>query len=291
MNEFMQYLFSGLTSGAIYAAIAVGFSMLFRSTELINFAHGDFVMMGALSLMTFWSGWHLPLPLALLLAVGLVAAVGLLLERFTMRTKIKDNPIALVIMTVGASIFLRGVAMLVWGKDAHSVPDFIDSPPISIGDAALLPQSLCIILVVLALVAALQFFFRHSLTGKAMQASAVNKAAARLAGIPTDLMVLLAFFMSAAMGAIAGVVIAPMTMSSYDMGTMLGLKGFCAAMLGGLGSIWGAVLGGFLLGVLESFSVGYFMSNLKDLIAFLLLLLILYVRPGGIISARNVKRF
>jgi len=291
MNEFMQYLFSGLTSGAIYAAIAVGFSMLFRSTELINFAHGDFVMMGALSLMTFWSGWRLPLPLALLLAIGLVAAVGLLLERFTMRTKIKDNPIALVIMTVGASIFLRGVAMLAWGKDAHSVPDFIDSSPISIGGAALLPQSLCIILVVVALVAALQFFFRHSLTGKAMQASAVNKAAARLAGIPTDLMVLLAFFMSAAMGAIAGVVIAPMTMSSYDMGTMLGLKGFCAAMLGGLGSIWGAVLGGFLLGVLESFSVGYFMSNLKDLIAFLLLLLILYVRPGGIISARNVKRF
>ncbi len=291
MQELLQYLFSGITSGAVYAVIALGFTMLFNSTGLINFAQGEFVMLGALSLITLWRDFKLPLPLAFGLAVVGVALVGVLLERLAIRSVRKPHPIVLVIITVGASILLRGVAMLHWGKDAYSVRSFSRHPPIEIAGATLLPQSVWILGIVLIIVGALQFFYRRTLTGKAMQACAINRKAASLLGIGSENMVLLAFGVSAAMGAVGGVLIAPITMSAYDMGTLLGLKGFCAAMLGGLGSSLGAVVGGVLLGILESLGVGFFSSSLKDAIAFLLLLLILYVRPSGLMGVKAVHRF
>ncbi|MEZ4524895.1 MAG: branched-chain amino acid ABC transporter permease [Desulfobacterales bacterium] len=284
-------MFSGITNGAIYAVIAVGFSMLYNATELINFAHGEFVMLGALGLVTLWTGFHLPLPLAFVLTVGAVSLIGLLFERLAIRTVRRPHPIVLVIITVGASIFLRGIAMIGWGKDSHSVPPFSGHEPLDIAGAKLLPQSIWILLITLVLVAGLWFFYQKTLTGKAMQATAISKRAAWLMGIPSEKMVLLAFVMSTGLGAAAGIIIAPITMCGYDMGTMLGLKGFCAAMLGGIGSLWGSLLGGFLLGVLESLGVGFFSSAIKDAIAFVLLLLILYFRPGGIIKSADVSRF
>ena len=127
MQELLQYLFSGITNGAIYAVIAVGFSMLYSSTQLINFAHGEFVMLGALTMVTLWSGLHLPLALAFMLTVGIVSGAGFVFERFAIRTVKKPDHIVLVIITVGASIFLRGLGMLIWGKDAYSVPGFSES--------------------------------------------------------------------------------------------------------------------------------------------------------------------
>ncbi len=291
VQEFLQYIFSGVTNGAIYAVIAVGFSMLYSSTELINFAHGEFVMLGALSLVTLWGGFGLPLPVSFVLSVAGVALAGLLFERLAIRPVRKPDHIVLIIITVGASIFLRGIGMLIWGKDAHSVPPFTDHAPIDLAGAKLLPQSVWIVFIALLCVTLLHLFLKKTLTGKAMEATAISKKAAWLAGIPSEKMVLLAFCFSTGIGAVAGVIIAPVTMCGYDMGGMLGLKGFCAAMLGGLGSLWGSILGGFLLGILESLGVGFFSSSLKDAIAFLLLLLILYARPGGIIMAKNVKRF
>jgi branched-chain amino acid transport system permease protein len=291
MQELLQYFFSGITNGAIYAVIAVGFSMLYNSTELINFAHGEFVMLGALVLLSLWQHAQLPLAVALPVSVIGVAFVGFTFERLAIRTVRRPTPIVLVIITVGASIFLRGAAMLIWEKDAHSVGPFSSHDPIDVMGAKLLPQSIWIIFISLICAYALHLFFKKTLTGKAMQACAISKKAAWLVGIPSGAMVLLAFFLSTAMGAVAGVIIAPITMCSYDMGTMLGLKGFCAAMLGGLGSLWGSILGGFLLGILEALGVGFISSSLKDAIAFLLLLMILYVRPGGIIQARQVRRF
>jgi branched-chain amino acid transport system permease protein len=291
MQELLQYLFSGITSGAIYAVIALGFSVLFMATDLINFAQGEFVMLGALSFVSFWTGLHFPLALAFALAVLVVAVFGVLFERLAIRPVRKPHPITLIIITVGASIFLRGIGMLEWGKDAHSVPAFSHDQPVAIGGATLLPQSLWIVGIVLFLMLALQLFYKRTLTGKAMQACAIHRQAASLLGIPSQLMILLAFALSAVLGGVAGVIISPITMCSYDMGTMLGLRGFCAAMLGGLGSTWGAVLGGFLLGILEALGVGYISSGLKDAIAFLLLLLILYVRPSGLLGAKAVHRF
>ncbi|MDZ7830795.1 MAG: branched-chain amino acid ABC transporter permease [Desulfobacterales bacterium] len=291
MQEILQYLFSGITSGAIYAVIAVGFSMLYNSTELINFAHGEFVMLGALSMVTLSGPLQLPLIPAFLISVIGVACLGMLFERLAIRTVRHPNPIVLIIITVGASIFLKGVGMLIWGKDAHTIPSFTDHPPLDIAGAKLLSQSIWIVLIVLLMAAGLHLFYKKTLTGKAMEACAISKKAAWLVGIPSKFMTLLAFGLSTGMGAVAGVIIAPITMSSYDMGTLLGLKGFCAAMLGGLGSLWGSIIGGLLLGILESLGVGLVSSGLKDATAFLLLLLILYVRPGGIISSANVERF
>ena len=291
MQEIIQYLFSGITTGAIYAVIAVGLSMLYSSTELINFAHGEFVMLGAMAIVTLWVHMSLPLPVAFAGAVAVGCCMGLLFERFAIRTAGNPQPIVLVIITVGASIFLRGVAMIVWGKDPFSVPSFSSHESIEIAGAALLPQSIWIVAAAVILAGGIHFFFKKTLTGKAMVACAVNKKAAWLSGIPSERMGVLAFAMSTGCGAIAGVFIAPITMSSYDMGTMLGLKGFCAAMIGGLGSLWGAFAGGILLGVLESLGAGLISSGSKDAIAFILLLLILYICPGGLFSAKEAKRF
>lgn len=291
MQELLQYIFSGVTNGAIYAVIALGFTMLYNSTGLINFAQGEFVMLGALALISCWKGLGLPLPIAFLVSVIGVSAVGLMLERFAIRTVRKPHPIVLVLITVGASILLRGIGMVLWGKDAHSAPPFTPHPPFEIAGATFLPQSLWILGMVLIIIVALQFFYVRTLLGKAMQACAINKRAAWLLGIPSERMVLLAFALSAAMGGVGGMLIAPITMSSYDMGMMLGLKGFCAAMLGGLGSSWGAVLGGLLLGIIEALCVGFFSSGLKDATAFFLLLMILYIRPSGILGVRAIQRF
>lgn len=291
MQEFIQYLFSGLTTGAIYAVIGVGFSMLFRSTELINFAHGEFVMLGAMFLVLLWKTLGLPLIFACFISIGAVSAIGLMFERSAIRTARKPQPIVLVIITVGASIFLRGLAMVVWGKDAYSVPSFSTHAPINVKGAMLLPQSIWIFLAVFAVSLALYLFYQKTITGKAMIACAISRRAAWLTGIPAEKMVLLAFSISTALGGVAGIFIAPITMCSYDMGTILGLKGFCAAMIGGLGNLWGALLGGFLLGILESFGVGLLSSGFKDAIAFFLLLLILYFRPGGIIKTTVAERF
>ncbi len=291
MQEILQYLFSGITNGAIYAVIAIGFSMLYSSTELINFAHGEFVMLGALGMVTLVGTFHLPLIFSIIIVVVCVACAGLVFERLAIRTVRHPEPIVLIIITVGASIFLKGLSMIIWGKDAYTIPAFSSHPPIDISGAKLLSQSIWIIAIFLFATLGLHFFYKKTLTGKAMKANAISKRAAWIVGIPSKLMVMMAFGLSTAMGALAGVIIAPITMCSYDMGTMLGLKGFCAAMLGGLGSLWGALIGGFLLGILEAFGVGFVSSGLKDATAFLLLLLILFVRPGGIISSVDVKRF
>ncbi|MFO8113712.1 MAG: branched-chain amino acid ABC transporter permease [Desulfosalsimonadaceae bacterium] len=291
MQEFLQYFFSGVTNGAIYGIIALGFSMLYRSTDLINFSHGEFVMIGALSMVTLTMTLKIPVIWAFFIVVFGVGLLGVVFERLAIRTVKRPEPIVLIIITVGASIFLRGAGMLVWGKNAQSMPPFTPHPPLDIAGARLLVQSIWILVIAILIAACLHLFYRRTLTGKAMYACAINKQAAWLVGIPSKMMILLAFGLSTGMGAVAGAIIAPITMPAYDMGAMLGLKGFCAAMLGGLGSLWGSLLGGFLLGVLEAMGVGFVSSGLKDATAFLLLLLVLYFRPQGIISAASVKRF
>lgn len=291
MQEFLQYLFTGITSGAIYAIIAVGYSMLYNSTELINFAQGEFVMIGGMSLMTFWTVLKIPLPIAILLAIAVTALCGLVFERLAIRNVKKDNHVVLIIITVGASIFLRGAAMILWGKEPHSVTQFSSFSPLKIGGAVIVFQSVWIIIATLIIAVALGYFYKRSLTGKAMTACAINMRAASLTGIPAGFMVLLAFVISSSTGAVAGAMIGPVTMCSYDMGTVLGLKGFCAAMLGGLGSLWGSIAGGIILGILESLGAGYISSGVKDATAFFALLMILYFRPGGLFGKKEIKRF
>jgi branched-chain amino acid transport system permease protein len=286
LAPLLQYLISGLTNGAIYALIGLGFTIIYNATTIINFAQGEMVMLGALSAISIY---HLQpsLPLALLGGVAAVTLVGLLFERLALRPVKQATPLTLIIITVGGAVFLEGVAMLFWGKEAYSLPPFTSNVPLHLGTATVLPQNLWVLGVGALLVLVLEAFFRLTLVGKAMRACAYNSRAARLVGISASRMVQLSFGLSAALGAAAGILIAPLTLGVYDMGAMLGLKGFCGAILGGLGSILGGVLGGLLLGVAESLASGLISSGYRDAVAFFLLLLVLFLRPQGLLGGKG----
>lgn len=289
-EQIAQYLVSGITTGAIYALIGIGFAIIYNSTEIINFAQGEFVMLGGMSTMFFLETVKMPLPLAVLLGVGLSTLVGMLFERLAIRPLKKPKPLELVIITIGGSILIRGLAMLVWGKDTHSLPAFTGSEPLEIGTATILPQHLWILGLTCLAILLNKVFFQYTITGKAMRACAVNRRAASLVGIDVRRMVLFSFIISSALGSLAGIIVAPLTMTAYDVGIMLGLKGFCAAIIGGMSGGLGTVLGGMLLGTLESMGAGLVSSGYKDAIAFVILLLILFIRPQGLFSKAETER-
>ena len=289
LSQTLQYLFSGLTNGAIYALSALGFSLIYNSSGVINFAQGEFIMLGGVSAVMLTAA-GVPLPLAILLAVLLTALVGLLLEKLAIEPAGDADVVSLIIITIGASIFLQGVALVVFGKGQRALAPFSGDAPIVIAGASLLPQSLWMIGVGAAIVLLLAWFFGRTRLGKAVLATAHNRLAARLVGINTRHVLALSFVLSAALGAIAGVVSAPITLTSYDVGIMLGLKGFVAATLGGLGSGVGAVVGGLILGLMEALAAGYISSAYKDAVPFVLIILILFFMPRGLFGARVTER-
>ncbi|MRR34405.1 branched-chain amino acid ABC transporter permease [bacterium] len=289
-HQILQYIFSGLSTGAIYSLIGIGFAIIYNSTGIINFAQGEFVMLGGIMTWFFYATMQLPLLLAMVLAVALTTAVGVLFERLAIRPLRNASPLILVIITIGGSILIRGITMLLWGKDTHSLPMFTGSEPITIAGATILPQHLWIFGITLCIIGLNRFYFHHSVSGKAMRACSHNRRAASLVGIDVKRMVLIAFAISSAMGSVAGIITAPLTMTSYDVGIMLGLKGFCAAIIGGMSSGAATVFGGLLLGVLESLGAGLVSSGYKDAIAFIILLLILFIRPQGLFKKADTER-
>jgi branched-chain amino acid transport system permease protein len=289
-DQLTQYVLSGFSTGAIYALIGFGFAIIYNSTSIINFAQGEFVMLGGMLSYFFQSTLKFPLAAAIFLAIVVATAVGALFERLAIRPLKSATPLSMVIITIGGSILLRGLAMLIWGKDTHSIPAFSGNEPIHLAGATILPQHLWIFAVTLLAIAANKLFFNYTITGKAMRACASNRKAASLVGIDVKRMVLFSFIISSAMGSVAGIIIAPLTMTAYDVGIMLGLKGFCAAIIGGMSSGFGTVLGGLLLGILESLGAGLISSGYKDAIAFIILLLILFVRPQGLFKKAETER-
>ncbi|MCM2357260.1 MAG: branched-chain amino acid ABC transporter permease [Geobacteraceae bacterium] len=289
-DQIIQFLLSGFATGAIYALIGLGFSIIYNSTGIINFAQGEFVMLGGMVTMFFLTSLHLPLPAALVGAVAITTVVGVLFERLAIRPIRKPTPLNLVIITIGGSILIRGLAMLVWGKDTHAIPGFSGEEPIQLGNASLLPQHLWIFGITTLVIIVSKVFFNYTISGKAMRACAFNPRAASLIGIDVRRMVLFSFIISSAMGSMAGFIIAPLTMTSYDVGIMLGLKGFCAAIIGGMSSGLGTVFGGIILGILESLGAGLISSGYKDAVAFVILLLILFIRPQGIFKRADSER-
>lgn len=287
-SQVLQYLLSGLVVGGIYALIGLGFVIVYGVTRIINFAQGEFVMLGALLMVTF-ERQGLGMPLAFALAVLGSAVVGGLLERLAIHPVKQASVLTLLIITIGASITLRGVALLAWGTDPFALRPFSPGPPIEVGDAILVRQGLWVLAVTLAIFVGLWFFFTRTYYGKVFQACAINAGAARLMGIRVDRISLLAFVLAAGLGAVAGGVIAPITYATYDMGLMLGLKGFVAAVLGGLVSPPGAILGGFLLGILESLAAGLVSSGYKDAVAFILLIALCLAQVARLLPWRVVE--
>jgi branched-chain amino acid transport system permease protein len=289
MAELLQFIFSGLTVGAVYALVALGFTIIYNASDVVNFAQGEFVMLGGMATV-FLAAAGLPLPLAAIAAVIITVAVGLGLYLLAIKPARGASAVTLIIITIGASIALRGAAQIVFDKQFHRLPSFSGDDPIHILGATILPQSLWVIGGAGVILAALWWFFRVTLTGKAVLATAANRLAASLVGIDTRFVVGLSFALSAGIGAIAGILVAPITLTSYEVGTMLALKGFAAAMLGGMGNPIGAVAGGLLIGLLEAFGAGYLSSTYKDAFAFVVILLVLFVMPGGLFGARSVER-
>lgn len=289
MAEFLQLVFSGLTVGAVYALVALGFTLIYNASDVINFAQGDFVMIGGMGTV-FLAAAGIALPLAAFIAIVAAVIVGLLLHRLAIEPARGASPVALIMITIGASIFIKGVAQVIFDKQFHSLPAFSGDTPIALGGATILPQSLWVMGVALALFVALYLFLEKTLLGKALRATAANRLAARLVGVNVTVILALAFGVSAAIGAIAGVVVTPITLTRYDVGTLFALKGFAAAMVGGMGNPLGAVVGGLLIGLLEAFGAGYISSTYKDAVAFVVILLVLFFLPRGLFGGRTVER-
>jgi len=289
MAELLQFVFSGLTVGAIYALVALGFTLIYNASDIINFAQGEFVMLGGM-VTVFAALAGVPLPLAALVAIALTTGVGLALHRFAIEPARGASPVALIMITIGASVFLRGVAQIVFDKRFHSLPPLFGNDPIKLGGAAILPQSLVVLTGAAVIVILLWLFIERTLLGKAVIATSANRLAARLIGVNTRRIIEFSFAVSAAIGAVAGILITPIALTSYDVGTLLALKGFAAAMLGGIGSPLGAVVGGLIIGMIEALCAGYISSSYKDAAAFLIILVVLVALPQGLFGRVKVER-
>lgn len=285
MSEFLQFLLSGLAVGAVYALVALGFTIIYNASDVVNFAQGEFVMLGGMLTATaFAAGWSLPL--AALIAVIVTALVGIALNKLAIEPARGAPVVSIIIITIGASIFIRGITQVFLGKQLHRFPAFTGEAPIRIFGATIVPQNLWVFFGALVIFVVLWFFFTRTLLGRAVLATANNRMAALLVGINTKYVMTLSFAVSAAIGALAGVLVTPITLTSYDIGMTMALKGFAAAMLGGMGNPKGALVGGILLGLLESLTAGYISSQYKDAAAFVVILAVLFFMPQGLFGLR-----
>jgi branched-chain amino acid transport system permease protein len=282
----LQLVINGLAMGCIYALVALGFLLIYQAVGALNFAQGELVMLGGFLGISLAVGLKLPLLVAILGTIALMAVVGWVFQRVAYYP-LRDKPfVAVIISTVGVGIALRNGALLAWGPNPLSFPSLVGSEPIRFADSSILPQHLFIIAVTLALLAAQYLFFTRTALGHQLQATAQDPETARLMGIPVGRMIGATFMLSAAMAGIAGLLLAPVFFVTTDMGGMVMLKAFVASIVGGFGSIPGAIVGALFVGVMETFVAAYVSSAYKDAFAFLILLLVLFIWPRGLFGEK-----
>jgi branched-chain amino acid transport system permease protein len=282
----LQILFSGLAIGAVYALVALGFVLIIRATNVVNFAQGDFAMLGAFSMMTMLSALHLPYWLGLLLTLVVMAVFGVIFNYGVYYPLRNRSFLPVIISTLGASVFLQNSVLAVFGPQPKPLEKLLNTPGVQIGGVFLDSQYLVIMFVTAIAVAFQYFFFEHTLLGKKLQATSQDKDMARLLGIPVAWMIAITFIYSATLGGLAGVLIGPVLFVSIGMGSIIALKAFSATIIGGFGDVTGAIVGGLLLGVVESFAAAHITVPYKDAFAFLLLFVFLLFRPQGIFGEK-----
>ncbi|OQY08116.1 MAG: branched-chain amino acid ABC transporter permease [Desulfobacteraceae bacterium 4572_123] len=290
VSQLFQYLITGLTVGSVYAMVAVGFNIIYNVTEIINFAQGEFVMLGGLIMVFLHVAMGLPFILAFPATIILVTLVGVLLDRLAIRPIRRPSVLTLIIATIAASTLIKGIAMFIWGKNPYDLPAFSGRDPITFLGAVIQPQYFWVIGFLVITAIALSIFFDRTIIGKAMSACADNADAASLVGIDVKRMILLSFALSAGIGAVAGITVTPISLMEYDRGAMLAIKGFGAVILGGLGSFPGAILGGLIIGSIESFGAGLISSGYKDAFALLVLMAVLFFKPSGIFGSMEISK-
>jgi branched-chain amino acid transport system permease protein len=289
-SQIIQFLLTGITIGTIYGMVGLGFNIIYNATGIINFAQGEFVMLGGMFMIWFTMMLKIPMIAGFFLAVAAVTIIGGIFERLAIYPLKKPSVLILIMITLAGSIILKGSAMLFWGKETYTLPHFSGEEPFFLFGATILPQTLWVLAIMGVVVIILAIFFNFTMLGKAMRACAVNPTAASLVGISVKKMVLLSFALSAALGAIAGIIITPIALMEYDRGAILALKGFAAAVLGGLGNGAGAVVAGLLIGIMESLGAGLISSGYKDAIALFVLLLVLFVKPSGLFGVSEASK-
>ncbi len=306
MDIFLQQLINGLVLGSIYALVALGYTMVYGILGLINFAHGDIVMVGALTALTVMMGLvGSQVPVVLILGLALVAAMlvcmalGFTIERAAYRPLRRAPRLAPLITAIGVSILIQYTAALIWSKQYIALPEIIEPTQFTVGGATVTDLQVFIFLLACGAMAGLLWFIKHTRIGKAMRATEQNREVAGLMGIDINRIIAFTFVLGSALGAVAGLmVVLYYGIGHYFMGFMLGLKAFTAAVLGGSGKVNGAVLGGLLLGLIESLASGYIGdltggvlgSNYRDIFAFLVLVVVLIFRPSGLIGETAGER-
>ena len=286
MDLVPQLLFTGLGIGAIYALVALGFVLLIRAASVVNFAQGEFSMIGAYIMVVLATDLGLPYLLSLPIAVILMAAFGVLFAGATYWPLRHRGQLPVIISTIGASIFLSNFVLAAYGPSPQALPTLFDNPGYEVGGVFMDSQYLSIIVAATVMVLLQYLIFEKTLLGKKLQATSQDKEMASLLGIPVAVMILITFAYSAALGGLAGILVAPVLFVSVGMGALISLKAFAANIIGGFGSIPGAILGGLSLGVVESFGAAFISVPYKDAIAFGILLLFLLIRPQGLFGEK-----
>ena len=283
---------SGLTTGSLYALVAMGLVVVYKATTVVNFAHGELFMIGGFLAYTFHVLLKLGYVVSLVLAVAAALVLGLVTERLAYRPLMRAPAISVVLAAVGFSFVLKGAARQIWGGlgDYMPFPPVVATPAITLGGLILVPQQLVVLAGALVCMGLFTAFFTWTRTGKMMQATAENAKAARLVGIRVDRVYAFTWGVGAATAAAAAVLMAPLTFVYPDVGSPLLVKAFAAAVLGGFGSLPGAVLGGFSIGLIENLAGGYINTSFTDISAFLVIMLVLIVRPTGFFGPRAVRR-
>lgn len=282
-----QVLVSGLGIGCVYGLIGIGFCVIYNASGIVNFAQGAFVMLGGMITQVLFARSGVPLPLAALIAIASVAVLGVAIERVVVRPlwNRKATMFVMILATLAAQIVIERLTLIAVGDQPKTLPVFTDRPPLMIGSVAIGYQLLWIVGGSLAIVGLLAAFFSLTKTGKAMRACSINREAAALQGIPVSRMLALAFALSAALGAVAGILITPTQYTAFNVGVPFAISGFIAAIVGGFGRPFGAFLGGLLLGLLQALAIVGFGAGLKNVAALSVLLLFLFIRPSGILGA------
>lgn len=290
MGFNLQLFFTGVGVGSIYALVALGFVLIYRATNVVNFAQGDFAMLGAFSMVVLAIDLELPYWLSIAITIGAMVAVGALFNLGVYYPLRNRTFLPVIISTIGASILLENGVLAAYGPRPQSLPSLFSSQGFSIGSVFLDSQYLVILAVTVVMVTLQYLFFERTLLGKKMQATSQDKEMASLVGIPVALMIMLTFIYSAVLGGLAGILVAPILFVSVGMGSSIALKAFAASIIGGFGDVTGAIVGGLTLGVVETFGAAYISVPYKDAFGFLMLFLFLLLRPQGLFGERVAEK-
>jgi branched-chain amino acid transport system permease protein len=289
LSSFLQVVVGGLATGALYAMVAIGFVLLWQTSSTINFAQGELVMMPAFLMVLFYVVLGLPFVAALLATMVLCSLFGLAIQRGIVQPLIEQGALVIVLATLGLSMLLRYSALVFWTPQVLFFPQIFAHEPIEIGGVVITPEDLWVVLIAAASIGGLWLFIKRTKLGKAMQAVAQNRDTAALLGIRVSSLIGVTFVINAILTAVAGVLIAPIYFVRWDMGLFLGLKAFYAAIIGGFNQIQGALVGGLLVGLIETLCAAYLSNSYRDVYVLVFLFLVLMVKPEGLVGVRQVR--